>query len=94
MTFNELFGTVDERIEKSLKSSNDWLWESVKDFQTGEFENKARLYFDDYSDIYWNIKGASIELWERFHVKDIGLVEFKFDNGSAKYYIELIERCV
>lgn len=94
MTFNELFGTLDERIEKNLKSSDNWLWESVKDFQTGWFERKARLYFDDYSDIYWNIKDAGIELWERFHVKDIGLVEFKFCTESAKYYIELIERCV
>lgn len=94
MTFNELFGTSDERIEKNLKSSNDWLWESVKDFQTGEFERKARLYFDDYSDIYWNLKDAGIKLWDRFQVKDIGLVEFKFCTNSAQYYIELIERCV
>lgn len=92
MKFNELFETIDEKIEKYLKNTTDWKWESVQDFHTHEWSSVARCYFDDRDDIFWFLKKAEIELYSKFYVKGIGKLKYDYSSQFVKYYTELIER--
>lgn len=92
MKFNELFETINEKIEKYLKNTTDWEWESVQDFHTHEWSSVARCYFDDRDDIFWFLKKAEIELYSKFYVKGIGKLKYDYKSQFAKYYVELIER--
>ena len=90
MTFYELYETIDDKIEKSLKNSNDWCWENDRDFNTNEWKNVAKCYIDD--GIFCFLKKAGISLQDKFYVNGIGELELKYSTQFAKYYVELIEK--
>ena len=92
MTFDELFESYDKKLEKCLKTNDNWRWENIEDFHTHEWKKVAKCYIDKDDKILFFIKKKDLKIKDTFYIEGIGLLEFNYNSCFAKYYVELIEK--
>lgn len=88
MTFNELFETLDEKLEKYFKTSTDWHWHDEQDFHTHEWSTVARCQLDEKG--HRLLKRKGVKLNDQFSVRGIGTLKYQYDSFNTGYYAVLM----